>query len=105
MGREPSLKYYIECSVNGYESRPVPLSVFHRFPVDNNWISSKTPFMSKLSCCSDDSELFELISGKTVKVLDVVPGYEIDFEAPRKSDGSYSLRKSMFPIFEQVLGK
>ena len=89
--------FYIVCSINNKEPKPIPFGSFRRFPKDIESFLPKSTLMRDLYHGSD-FERKKLLAGKTLKVVELVEGEAIDWDKSPVG-GPYVYRAAKFPVF------
>lgn len=87
---------FVDGSINGVK-RPIPFSLFRRFPRNPDQLLNEAPLMKSLYNCPSDYDRFELVKGRTLKVAKIVEGEAIDFA--KTTDFSNAVyRTATFPV-------
>lgn len=98
---EQAVAYYAIGTVNGREA-PIPLATFRRWPHDLQAFFNEGGLSRSFYDCETDLERYNLLKGKTVKVIKVVDGQTTDFRAAPDSAGKYPSKSAKFPVFDWV---
>ena len=89
-----------EGSDKGYD-KLLPLAAFRRLPKDSEtFLSTAGDLMRQLAGMSSDRERFELLKGRTVKVVRLEEGEAFDYSASNFATREYKYRKSKFAVLE-----
>lgn len=97
-GKEETIQvYYLVCQINNGAPKAVPFASFRRFPKDVDTFLSKSTLMRDLFSGSD-SERFNLIKGKTLKVTSVEEGEAIDWTQSNLETRDFKFKKGKFPV-------
>lgn len=96
-----AVAYYAIGQINGQEA-PVPLATFRRWPHDLQAFFDEGGLSRSLYDCETDLERYNLLKGKTVKVIKVVDGQTTDFRAAPDAAGKYPSKSAKFPVFDWV---
>lgn len=96
---KPILVYYLACSVDGAEPRPIPFGAFRRFPKDAEAFLAQSELMRRLYS-GTDLDRYNLLKGKRLKVAKLVPGLALDFDKSDLDTRTFVYKDAKFPIFE-----
>ena len=77
---------YLGCTVNGRETM-VPMAAFRRFPRNLETFIKENPSMKDFVNGSD-AERYNLIKGKTIKVIKMVKGEVVDWSKTHKGESA-----------------
>lgn len=91
-----------EGSDKGYD-KLLPLAAFRRLPKDSEvFLATANDLTRQLAGMSSDRERFDLLKGRTVKVIRLEEGEAFDYSASNLATREYKYRKSKFAILEFV---
>lgn len=89
-----------EGSDKGYD-KLLPLAAFRRLPKDSEvFLSTANDLTRQLAGMSSDRERFDLLKGRTVKVVRLEEGEAFDYSASNLATHEYKYRKSKFAVLE-----
>ena len=89
-----------EGSDKGYD-KLLPLAAFRRLPKDSEtFLSTANDLTRQLAGMSSDRERFDLLKGRTVKVIRLEEGEAFDYSASNFATREYKYRKSKFAVLE-----
>lgn len=69
----------------------LPASMLMRVPFQNAEAIAKTEFQKQLNACENASDLWNLIKGKTLKVVEIVTVQEVPYGKETAQDVKYSV--------------
>lgn len=81
---------FADCLKNGKIST-VPASMLMRVPFQNADAIAKTEFQKQLNACNNAFELYSLIKGKRIKVVEIVTVSEVPYGESSPRDVKYSV--------------
>lgn len=81
---------FADCLKNGKQSI-VPASMLMRIPFQNAEAIAKTEFQKQLNACQNAFDLYNLIKGKKIRVVDVITVSEVPYGETAPRDVKYSV--------------
>lgn len=97
---EQAVAYYAIGTVNSATNVPIPLATFRRTPHDLQAYFNEGGISRALYDAETDLERYNLLKGKTVKVVKIVDGQTTDFRAAPDAAGKYPAKSAKFPVFD-----
>lgn len=99
-GKEEKMPiYYLMCRINDSAPKTVPFASFRRFPKDVDTFLNKSKLMRDLFDGSD-SQRFDLIKGKKLKVVGIEEGEAIDWAKSNLDTREFVYKKAKFPVLD-----
>ena len=99
-GKEETMPiYYLMCKINDGAPKTVPFASFRRFPKEVDTFLNRSKLMRELFDGSD-SQRFDLIKGKKLKVVGIEEGEAIDWTKSNLDTREFVYKKAKFPVLD-----